>query len=240
LRYKGFIFDLDGVLIDSSKIHYAGWKRVINRFGKDFDYETFRRSYFGKRGQDTIELIFGKGKFSPEEAKKLSDEVDSNFVNVVGEVGVPIRGALEFIRMLKEANEKVALATSAPRQNVDAFLEAFSLSEAKPQTSDGSLKNNSDYGTFDAIVCGDDVSRGKPDPEVFLKAAAKLGESPKECIVFEDSVAGVTAAKAAGMTCVALLTTTTREALRNADYFIEDFLDKNLNKFISLRSKVNV
>ena len=223
MKYKGFIFDLDGVLIDSSKIHYTGWRNVLRGFNKDIDYEIFRRSYFGKRSQETLEMIFGKERFSLQETKKISDEVDSNFVKTVGEIGVPIGGALEFVRSLKESGNKVALATSAPRQNVDAFLDAFSL-----------------RGIFNTEICGDDVSRGKPDPEVFLKAASELNEDPENCVVFEDSIPGVTAAKAAGSTCVALLTTTSREVLKAADYFIEDFLDKELKKIILLKSKVKV
>ncbi len=223
MNYRGFIFDLDGVLIDSSKIHYIGWKNVLRNFKEDLDYETFHKNYFGKRGQDTLEIIFGKGKFSSDEAKKISDDVDSNFVKTVANVGVPILGALEFVRSLKETGEKTALATSAPRQNVDAFLDAFSL-----------------RGIFDAEVCGDDVSNGKPDPEVFLKAASRLNEDPKDCVVFEDSFPGVTAAKASGATCVALLTTTSQEALKAADYFVADFLDGRLRKIVPLKNKVKV
>ncbi|MFZ1081463.1 MAG: HAD family phosphatase [Candidatus Kryptoniota bacterium] len=223
MKYKGFIFDLDGVLIDSSRIHYHGWRDVLRGLNKDLDYGTFRQSFFGKRGQETLEIIFGKEKFSPEETKKISDEVDSNFVKTVGQVGVPVSGALEFVRSLKESGEKVALATSAPRQNVDAFLKAFVL-----------------RGIFDAEVCGDDVSSGKPDPEVFLKAASELNEDTKNCVVFEDSLSGVTAAKAAGMTCVGLLTTTSREVLKAADYFIEDFLDEGLKQIIVSKNKVKV
>ena len=210
-------------MIDSSRIHYIGWRKVLSGFNVDLDYETFKKNYFGKRGQEALEMIFGKGKFSEEEAKEIADRVDSNFVKTVGEAGVPIRGALEFVRSLRESGEKLALATSAPRQNVDAFLGAFSL-----------------HGIFDAEVCGDDVSNGKPDPEVFLKAAAGLNEDPKDCVVFEDSVPGVTAAKAAGAACVALMTTTSLEALKAADYFIGDFFDKELKKIISSRKKVNV
>lgn len=223
MKYEGFIFDLDGVLIDSSKIHYLGWKSVLHGFSKDFDYETFLKNCFGKRGTETLELIFGKGKFSSEQAKKISDDVDMNFVKRVAEVGIPVKGALEFVRALKEAGRKVALATSAPRQNVDAFLDAFSLNEV-----------------FDAEVCGDDVSHGKPNPEVFLKAASDLNEDPGSCVVFEDSLPGVTAAKAAGMTCVALLTTTSREVLNKADYFIMDFLDEELKNVIRLNGKERV
>lgn len=215
MKYEGYLFDLDGVLIDSSKIHFVGWKRVLNRLGKDIDYETFRTACFGKRGVDTLELFFPKGKFSDDEVKKLSDEVDSNFVNTVAEVGIPINGALEFLHTLKRSGEKVALATSAPRQNVDAFLDAFRL-----------------RGMFDAEVCGGDVFKGKPDPEVFLKAAAGLGENPEQCVVFEDSLPGVTAGKAAGATCVALLTTTTADVLKAADFFINDFSDETLKKII--------
>lgn len=220
MKYKGFIFDLDGVLIDSSKIHFLGWKKVLRGFNREVDYETFLKSYFGKRGPETLELIFGKGKFSDNEAKRISDEVDFNFVKTVAEVGIPIKGALDFVRALKESSEKIALATSAPRQNVDAFLDAFSL-----------------RGVFDVEICGDDVSHGKPNPEVFLKAASGLNADAKECVVFEDSLSGVTAAKAAGAACVALLTTTTREVLKMADYFIKDFSDEKLREVI--RSKVS-
>ncbi len=223
MKYSGFIFDLDGVLVDSSKIHFLGWKMVLRDFNLDLDYETFRTRFFGKRGQETLDLIFGKGKFSPDEAKTISDRVDSNFVKTVAESGEPIKGALEFLRLLKEAEKKIALATSAPRQNVAAFLEAFSL-----------------RGFFDSEVCGDDVSNGKPDPEVFLKAASELNTLPKNCVVFEDSLPGVTAAKAAGATCVALLTTTSRDVLRAADYFIEDFYDSELRKILMLNHKVKI
>jgi HAD superfamily hydrolase (TIGR01509 family) len=215
LKYKGYIFDLDGVLIDSSRIHYNGWKEVLRALGKDVDYETFRTTFFGKRGVDTLESLFGKGRFKAEEVRHLSDEIDSNFVKTVAEVGLPIPGALDFVRGLKAAGQKVALGTSAPRQNVDAFLEAFSL-----------------RGIFDSEVCGDDVTHGKPNPEVFLKAAAGLGEAPGDCVVFEDSLPGVTSAKAAGTVCVALLTTTTRETLGKADFFIKDFLDDTLKRII--------
>lgn len=215
MKYKGYIFDLDGVLIDSSKIHYLGWKDVINRLGKDVDYETFRASYFGKRGVDTLEMVFGKGRFSDKEARRLSDEIDSNFVNTVAKAGVPIKGAFEFVRKLDRSGEKVALATSAPRRNADAFLDAFSF-----------------RGVFGAEVCGDDVSMGKPDPEVFLKAASRLHVDPSECVVFEDSLPGVKAAKAAGCTCVALLTTSTKEVLNEADFFITDFSDQILRDII--------
>lgn len=221
--YAGFIFDLDGVLIDSSRIHFTGWRKVLNELGRDVDYETFLKSYFGRRGADTLEQVFGKGKFTPEEAKNLSDRIDANFVDTVAQLGVPVKGAFEFIDVLKETGRKVALATSAPRQNVDAFLGAFSLS-----------------GVFDAEVCGDNVSRGKPDPEVFLKAAALIGEKPEDCVVFEDSYPGVIAAKAAGSTCVALLTTTTREVLSKADFFIKDFTDGELQKIFRVNAKEKV
>ncbi len=211
MKYKGYIFDLDGVLIDSSRIHFQGWKDVLNRLGRDVDYETFRMSFFGKRGVDTLETVFGKGRFSDDEVKKISDEVDSNFVKTVAKAGVPIPGALEYVHALKRTGGKVALATSAPRPNVDAFLDAFSL-----------------RGVFDAEVSGDDVARGKPDPEVFLKAASELGETPGSCVVFEDSLPGVIAAKSAGAACVALLTTTTREVLNRADFFVKDFNDESL------------
>ena len=223
MKYKGYIFDLDGVLIDSSKIHYDGLRKVLSRYDKVVDFETYLKRYFGKRGEDTLELIFGEGKISPDEAKSLSDEVDSHFVEMVGEIGVLIPGALEFVRALKEAGEKVALATSALRKNVDAFLNAFSF-----------------QGVFDAEVCADDVSIGKPEPEVFLKAALQLNEDPQKCVIFEDSFPGVIAAKAAGATCVALLTTTSRDALKAADYFINDFLDDRLKKIVPLKNKVKV
>lgn len=215
MKYKGYIFDLDGVLIDSSRIHYLGWKNVLTRLGSEIDYETFKRSCFGKRGIETLELFFGKGRFTDDEVRQLSDEVDSNFVSTIAQAGVPIKGAIEFLHVLKAAGEKIALATSAPRQNVDAFLDAFRLRDF-----------------FDAEVCGDDVSRGKPDPEVFLKAASGLGENPADCVVFEDSLPGVTAAKAAGCRCVAVLTTTTRDVLHIADFFIEDFSDETLKRII--------
>lgn len=223
MRYKGFIFDLDGVLVDSSKIHYAGWRKFLNSYGKDLDYQAFLKDCFGKRGQDSLDQVFGKGKFSAAEAKRISDEIDSNFVSKVAEMGVPVRGALEFLQVLKNSGHKVALATSAPRQNVDAFLDAFSL-----------------RGVFDAEVCAEDVAHGKPDPEVFLRAASRLGQDARGCVVFEDSLFGVTAAKASGATCVALLTTTSREVLHDADYFIEDFTDENLKKIIPEKTKERV
>jgi len=220
LLYKGYIFDLDGVLIDSSRIHFEGWRKFLNEVGRDVDYETFLKSYFGKRGAETLEQIFGRGKYTPGEAREISDRIDFNFVMNIGKQKVPIEGAFEFLRTLKGSGQKIALATSAPRQNVDAFLDAFSV-----------------RNFFDAEVCADDVSHGKPDPEVFLRAAGKLGESPSDCIVFEDSLPGLMAAKAAGMKCVAVLTTTTREVLNRADFFITNFNDKNLKQIFGSTTK---
>ncbi len=219
--YKGFIFDLDGVLVDSSRIHHDGWRKVLRQFGKDLDFQFFKREMFGKRGPESLAVIFGEAKFTPQEAKEISDRVDRNFVDTVADSGEPIKGAIEFVRRLHDSGNRIALATSAPRPNVDAFLDAFSL-----------------RGIFDAEVCGDDVRDGKPDPEVFLKAASMLCVEPGECVVFEDSLPGVTAAKAAGISCVAVLTTTTREYLKQADFFINDFLDESLSKVVEEKSRV--
>ncbi len=202
--------------MDSSRIHHLGWQKVLRKFGKDLDYQRFKREMFGRRGTETLEMIFGKGRFTPEEAKEISDSVDGSFVSLVAELGHPIPGSLEFVRALHNSGRKIALATSAPRPNVDSFLDAFSL-----------------RGVFNSEVSGDDVVRGKPDPEVFLKAASMLAAEPKNCIVFEDSIPGVAAAKAAGTVCVALLTTTTAQYLRQADYFINNFLDESLPDLIS-------
>jgi HAD superfamily hydrolase (TIGR01509 family) len=222
-RPQGYIFDLDGVLIDSSKIQYGEWINVLRPYGKTLDYESFRRDHFGRRNNETALALLGEQRISPEEANRISDQIDLAFVRSVADHGVRVRGALDFIRNLRESGEKIALATSAPRQSVDAFLDAFSLKRL-----------------FDAEVCGDDVSRWKPDPEVFLKAASQLGENAADCVIFEDSQAGVFAAKAAGATCVALLTSASREILAGADFFIKDFQDKELGKIIPSKKKVRV
>lgn len=196
------IFDVDGVLIDSYQPHFEGWQQMLSELGEEFTEATFQKT-FGRTNRDIFASLF-PGKYTEAEVQAAADRKEALYRELIKQEFPTIEGAVELIDALTAANFSLAVGSSGPPENVAMTLECLGRADR-----------------FAARVTGADVTRGKPDPQVFLLAAEKLGVTPQDCVVFEDAPAGVAAAKAAGMACVALIGTATREELSAADLVVD-------------------
>ncbi len=191
----GVLFDWDGVLIDSSKWHEWSWEKLAAESGHSLPADHFERS-FGMKNEIIIPELLGWTS-DPEEIRRLSLRKEELYREAVATYGVnPLPGADRFLRELEELCIPRAIASSTHRQNIESTLEMLGWKEHCP-----------------VIVSAEDVSRGKPDPEVFLCAAEQLGLPPAHCIVFEDAHVGIQAARAGGFPVVALATTHAADGL---------------------------
>ena len=183
------IWDMDGVLIDSGEFHYAAWGETLNALcRRPLTLEDFRRT-FGQRNSEMLRAVLG-ADITEDEIDLLATEKEQRYRTLVRTRGIqPLPGVLMWLESLHQAGWRHAIASSAPRLNLDAILDTVHIGNY-----------------FDALVTAEDVSRGKPDPEVYLAAARKLGVPPERCIVIEDAPAGVEGARRAGMACIGVLT----------------------------------
>ena len=194
----GVLFDWDGVVIDSSSQHERAWERIAAERGL-FLPEGHFKAGFGKKNEVIIPAL-GWARENADIAE-LSFRKEEIYRELVAEEGVMILpGAEGLLEALKGSGIPRALASSTPRENLDALFSATGLDRF-----------------FDAVVCGSDVKHGKPDPEVFLSAAALLGLGPDRCVVIEDAHAGIEAARRAGMKVLGVATTNTLESLAGCD-----------------------
>jgi HAD superfamily hydrolase (TIGR01509 family) len=191
------IFDMDGVLIDSGACHRAAWQALLEEEGVPLPPEFWRRT-IGRPSEEAVSELLGR-TLSAASARQLSRRKHAHYVRLVG-AGVPaIPGVAAFVAGLAERGVLRAVATSARRIDVTRLLGDLDL-----------LRH------FPVVVAAEDVRRGKPDPEVYLKAAQGLGAPPVECLVFEDSLVGVQDAREAGMRVIGLATAHTDDELRGA------------------------
>jgi beta-phosphoglucomutase len=175
------LWDMDGTLVDSEEFHWLSWRDTMATEGVPITRDQFVRT-FGQRNDSILPHWLGAGA-AAERIQRVGDAKEVEYRRLVRQSGLsPLPGAAEWVRRLHQEKWRQAVASSAPRANLDVVLEVIGLA-----------------GYFQAIVSAEDVTRGKPDPQVFLSAAARLGALPSECIVVEDAVAGVEAARRAGM-----------------------------------------
>ncbi|MDD6434755.1 MAG: HAD family phosphatase [Ruminococcus bromii] len=181
---KGTVFDMDGLMFDSERITYNGWQKLMDENGYEYSIDVFKQTV-GRRKKEVEQFYYSKyGKDFPY--RKLSEIQRNNYINFVMTKGAPVKkGLYEILEFLKDNDIKIALATSTSRQTSLINLESAKVEKY-----------------FDTLVCGEDVTNGKPDPEVFLTAAKKIGIEPEQCVAFEDSFNGIRSAFAAGMTTV--------------------------------------
>ena len=181
---KAVLWDLDGTLVDSAEFHWRAWRDVMAEEGRPVTHEQFVES-FGKRNDLILWGWLGEDA-DPERMRRLSEEKESRFRALVRAHGIdPLPGVRKWVARLHVEGWVQAIATSAPRANLDALIEAMQLGHI-----------------FGAAVAAEDVTHGKPDPEVFLLAAARLGAEPPRSIVVEDAPMGIEAGRRAGMRTV--------------------------------------
>jgi len=197
------IFDVDGVLVDSYEPHFESWRVVGDELGQVITREQFASS-FGRTSKDIIRLwwseLFG-ASLTDAKIAELDERKEAAYREVIRETKPVMEGAVALIDALRGDGFKLAVGSSGPPENVALSLELLGRAEK-----------------FDARVTGMDVTRGKPDPQVFLIAAQKLGVEPKWCVVIEDAPAGIAAANAAGMASIGLLGTTDALGLKAAKH----------------------
>ena len=199
---KAVIWDMDGVIADTAPYHFKAWQEVFQNKGVTFTEDDFRRN-FGQRNDTIIRNVLGEG-LSPSQIDTIAGEKEENFRQRVRQHLKPLPGAIELIKSLKEHSFKLALASSAPSKNIQLVTQGLGINNC-----------------FHAIVSGREVKEGKPSPQGFLLAAKKLEVAPENCIVIEDAVAGVAAAKRAGMHCLAVTNTQPRTSLIEADLIVD-------------------
>ncbi|MBE3577955.1 MAG: HAD family phosphatase [Limnochordales bacterium] len=215
------LFDMDGVIILSNQAHLAAWQAFAReRLGLEITAEMFYGAISGRKNEEALAELF-PGRFTPEQIQRISAEKEAFYRERFGPQLKPVPGILELIAELRALRTsdgmppvRLALATSGPPENAEFTIRKFNLEDA-----------------FDAVVTGKDVTRAKPDPTIYLKAAELVGVEPYRCVVLEDAAAGVTAAKRAGMRCLAVATSEPPERLlaAGADEVRPDFTSVNWN-----------
>ena len=204
MKTKAFIFDLDGVIVDTAKYHFLAWKKIANALDIDFtlEHNELLKGVSRIRSLDII-LELGKIEASQEDKNKWLIQKNEDYLSYLVDMNESeiLPGVMPVLEYLKKQNQLIALGSAS--KNARPILEKT-----------GTLS------FFDAIVDGNDVTNAKPDPEVFLIAAKLLGAKPEDSIVFEDSVAGIQAANIGGMLSIGIGEAAT---LHEAQYIFKDF-----------------
>jgi beta-phosphoglucomutase family hydrolase len=215
------IFDLDGTLVDNSRYHQLAWCEFSRKYKNNLTAEDFLK-IFGTTNKYHLEYIL-KRNIDDDELYSLAEEKEAIYRNLINDEFIAIEGLNDFLNTVKTKKIRTALATSAPKSNVDFSLEKLNL-----------------QNFFDVIIYDGMVKKGKPDPEIFITASQKLNIKNELCVVFEDSIFGVKAAKAASMIVVALTTSHSPKQLEGADLYIKNFNEISITKIEKLlRKNVN-
>lgn len=203
---KGFIFDLDGVIVDTAKYHYRAWKKLADQLGFKFTHKhnELLKGVSRKRSLDIL-LAIGKISASKEQKQYWIDSKNHEYLKSVRKMTAEeiLPDVLKILRFLNDKKHPKALGSAS--KNAKEILTHVGL-----------------LNQFEVLIDGTQVAKAKPDPEVFLKAAKELGVPPKDCVVFEDAQAGIEAAKAAGMIAIGIGKT---DNLPEADYVFNDFTE---------------
>ncbi|GAC1350419.1 MAG: beta-phosphoglucomutase [Ktedonobacteraceae bacterium] len=198
---QAVIWDLDGVIIDSAEEHRQAWQRLAREEGVKLSDEDFWAT-FGKRNDDIFAILWGP--LAPEQVKALAKRKEAYFRELIRTSAAPLPGAMELMRGLHEAGFRQALASSTPIENIELISEVLGLGRY-----------------LAAWISGETVPHGKPAPDIFLAAAKALNVLPEHSLVIEDAVAGVEAAHAAGMRCIAVAGKRDLPGLRRAELLVK-------------------
>lgn len=212
---RGVIFDMDGVLIDSYEPHRISWQHMASEYGVQMTDQQFASS-FGKTSREIIRTFWGQD-VTDDQIRRMDDRKEALFRELLrGRVPV-MPGAMELIDGLLAGGFKIGIGSSGPPENVSLVVEKLGLT-----------------GKLSGVTSAMDVTRGKPDPQVFLLTAGKMGLAPTRCAVVEDAIHGITAAKRAGMKAIGLTGTTTRQALHEADLVVDGLAELNASRIARL------
>jgi len=202
-----FLFDMDGVICHTNPFHSKAFQVFFKRRNMNPTEEEFGEHMYGKNNSYIFSHFFRR-KIEGEELLTFEDEKEGLFREIYADHVTPIDGLLPFLEVLSAKNGKLGVATSAPRANMDLIIDKLDI-----------------RGYFDSLMGSEDVTVHKPDPQVYLKSASNLKAQPHECMVFEDSFSGVSAAINANMKVVGVLSSHSKEELPPCDKYINTFLE---------------
>ncbi len=208
-KLEAVLFDMDGVIVDSNPIHKEVLIEFCRKYGVELDEENLRENVYGRTNKDWIPNVFGE--VSDETIEAYTKEKEEMFREVFIPKDHIVPGLIEFLELLDHAGIRKVIATSAPAENADYILKELDIASH-----------------FDAVLNASHVSKSKPDPEPYLKAAKAGDAEPQNCIVFEDSISGVRSGSAAGAKVVGVATTHTHQELQACDLIVDDFTGLNV------------
>ena len=208
------LWDMDGVLVDTADYHFQSWKESLAERGIFINREEFTKT-FGMNNAGILEIVFGR-KPESDEITQISHTKESLFRDLIKGKAEPYPGVFFWLQQFKDWGIKQAITSSAPPENINFLVSELRIKEY-----------------FDALISGSKLP-GKPNPDVFLKAASHFRVLPEHCIVVEDAVAGVEGAKRAGMKCIAVTTTNPAGALGKADLILDNLEDLSEEMFLVL------
>ena len=213
-KFKAAIFDLDGVIVDTVPLHFGAWKKMFEEYGKKFTFQDYKEKVDGIPRVDGGRAILTE--LTDEELNAATEKKQRYFLENLKKEKIEVFGStLKLIKELRDKGIKIAVISSS--KNLPYIIEKIGAMEL-----------------LDAVVSGSEITKGKPDPQVFLTAASRVGIKPENCIVFEDAVLGVTAARRAKMLCVGIDRYNEPDRLKGADLVVDDLKEVNYDKLLSL------
>ena len=214
MSFKGAIFDMDGVVTTTVPIHFKAWKKMFNEYGKDFNFHDYEKHVDGIPRLDGARAILKE--LSEDKLIEAANKKQEYFLEILNKEDIPVHNTtLELMKSLRTKGIKIAIISSS--RNCPYILKKTGIDKLT-----------------DTIASGSDVTKGKPDPQIFLLAAERIGLKVNECIVFEDAVLGVEAAKNGGFKCIGVDRYDKPERLKKADLIINDLVEVTYAKLKEL------
>ncbi len=189
MKHIGFIFDMDGVIIDNMRTHEHAWLELFRDLGVEIDINEFHRETAGMKATEVLRYFLGN-RFAKAELEQFSAQKEFLYRVLFRKKLKPMKGLMSFLKEAQKRHIPMGLATGGGKANIDFVLDGLNLRKH-----------------FQSVLGASDVKQGKPNPEIYLKSAAALGLSPEQCFVFEDALPGIEAARRAGMKVVGIATT---------------------------------
>ncbi len=216
------LFDMDGVLVDNANFHINAWLQFAQHYNRPLTKDQYVENINGRVSADAMAYLFQR-PILPDELIVLTEEKEAIYRDLYRPHLQPTPGLLDFLNALKARRVQMAVGTSAPESNVRFTLDGLPL---RPY--------------FDTVIDSSMVHRGKPDPEIYLTAASRVGVEPARCVVFEDAFAGIDAGLRGGMKVVAVATTHTREELEvtGAALIVDDFTGLTVDTIAQLVTQI--
>jgi len=212
MAFKAVISDLDGVIVNTVPLHFKAWKKMFGEYGREFSFKDYEELVDGIPRQDGARAILTG--LSAQELNEACDKKQGYFLEYLKSEKVPVfKTTVALMKNLREKGIKIAVISSS--KNCPYILKTTGL-----------------YPLVDAEVNGNDITKGKPDPQIFLMASQRLNIAPEECIVFEDAILGVEAARRAGMRCVGVDRHNDLSRLKKADIIVKDLSEVNYERLV--------